>query len=395
MPDADANVEMAPVTESAVDGQLDPDTAGAWHGLLLRMAGVVPDDLLSEARGWLAEGLWADVAQAIAFAAASGRIPILQADATLMATQLSAAGEDAEVVRDLEIVDESLIATSPWSFSPVRIEDAAAAALAPPLLDLTADPAGLADLDAIDRAAVAAAGREPAVSALYRAWRVPADGSPWPQARRVFIVSTSSSVLPGDILTLTARWQEALIDAGESDPQVEVSPDGLMVPVYHSMAWAHSALLWAEEPAVSLKLARVFDAVDPELGPSFAPDHLILDDPEEIDRLLDYLDGALPVLTTSALMADIVDPEHLEIVPLTFRTDGEWIWTDTISYYLSKYELAPEEDLLAHLRSVDLPPPVSEVALHRVLAFLQRPDDTEPVWVVPETSGSESRRAPV
>ncbi len=168
-----------------------------------------------------------------------------------------------------------------------------------------------------------------------------------------------------------------------------------MVPTYHSMAWAHSALLWAAEPPVPLKLARVFDAVDPEEGPSFAPDHLVLDDPEEIARLLEYLDGALPILTTTALMADVVDPEHLEVVPLTFRTDGTWIWTDTISYYLSRYALAPEDELLDHLRSVDLPAPVSEVTLHRVLAFLQRPDDVEPVWVVPETGGPESRTAPV
>lgn len=384
MPDTDAQVEPTRVAEDAASA------AGDWHALLLRMAGLVQDDLLSAARGWLAEGLLGEVAQAIASAAVAGRIPILTTDAALMAAALTDVGKDAEVLQDLEIVNESAVTPSLWSFSPVRVDDAVVAASAPSLLDLTIDPLALADLDVVDQTAVTAAEREPDVTALYRSWRAPADGSPWPAARRVFVVSTASSVPDDALLTLAARVQENLIDAGEIDPQVEVVRDGASVPTYHNMAWAHSALLWSTEPAVELHLARVFDAVDPELGPSFAPDHPVLQDPEEIERLLDYLDGSLPVMTTTALMADIVDPEHVEVVPLTFRTDGEWIWTDTISYYLSRYALAPEEELLAYLRSVDLPSPVSEVALHRALAFLQRPDDSEPVWVVLGTGESES-----
>ena len=360
--------------------------------LLLRMAGMVPDDLLSEARMWLAEGLLADVAQAIAFAV-SGRIPILAVDVALIAAALSAAGEDTEVLRDLEVVEETLPAPFPWLFSPIRIDDARTAAPGPPSLDVTLVPS--ADLDAVDRAARAAVDGVSGVNALYRSWRFPADGPSWPSARRVFIVSTAASVPDGDLPTLTAWLQETLSDAGETDPQVEVTREGMAVPRYHSLAWVHSALLWAKEAIVELKLARVFDAADPDLGPSFALDHLILDDPEEIGRMLDYLNSAQPVLITTAVMADIVDPERAQVVPLTFRTDGVWIWTDTISYYLGRYGLAPEEDLLDHLRSVDLPAPVSEVALHRVLAYLQAPGDVESVWVVPTTGESEQSRATV
>jgi hypothetical protein len=156
------------------------------------------------------------------------------------------------------------------------------------------------------------------------------------------------------------------------------------VPVYQDSARAGAALLWAREPAGPLDVARVFDAVDAGTGPRFDPDHPVIDDEDELARLLDYLDSAVPVLPTTALMADVLDPEHPEVVPLTFRTDGRWIWTDTISYYLEIHGIAPEPGLLRHLRAApELPPPVSDVAYHRVLAHLQEPHAQQPVWTVP------------
>ena len=29
------------------------------------------------------------------------------------------------------------------------------------------------------------------------------------------------------------------------------------------------------------------------------------------------------------------------MVPLSFRTDGSWIWTDAVSYFLRTYALSP------------------------------------------------------
>jgi hypothetical protein len=364
------------------------EDAATWHAVLLRMAGSVPDDLITEARTWLAEGQQLDVAQALAFAAVAGRVPVLAEDAQVIAAELLAAGEDPDVVAQLEIVDQEVLEPSPWWFSPVRVTDSESAAQAPTLIDLSADPADRAALDAVDAAAVDAGEAEPAVSALWRSWRAPVDGSPWPEPHRVFVVTVPVTASDAELPALTARLQEALLAAGEENPQVEVCRDGLPVPEYQSMACAHSALLWAREPAVPIRLARVFDAVDAESGPSFAATHPLIDDPVEAQFLLGYLDAALPVLTTSATMADLLDPDLAEVVPLTFRTDGTWIWTDTVAYYLRRYALAPEEHLLAHVREAGpRAPQVSEVALHRVLAFLQRPDDTEPVWIVPQMSG--------
>lgn len=382
-----------------------PGSESTWHHLLLRMAGTVPDELICAARTWLAESLTADVAQALAFAAVAARVPVLETDAALIVGELLAAGEDVAVAERLEVIDASVIRLPAWVFSPIRIEERREYD-APSLLDLSTDPADTARLDDTDRAAVAAARREPAVLALWRSWRVPADGSPWPLPRRVFIVEaraggsdrlTGPGTRPDSTLpALTSRLQAALTAAGEVDPQVEVCRVQQPVPSYQSTARAHSALLWAAEPARPIRLARVFDTVDPQQGPSFDPAHPVIEELEEVQRLLTYLDAGLPVLTTTTTMFDVVDPEQLDVVPLTFRTDGEWIWTDAVSYYLARYWLAPEGGLLAHLRSAPpVPPPVSDVAQHRALAFLQRPDESEPIWVVPQMSGPQGRPTPV
>jgi hypothetical protein len=363
------------------------------------MAGAVADDLISEARTWLADGQNGDVAQALAFAVVSGRVPVLAKDAALMFDELAAAGEDTQVLNDLERIEDDVIRPLPWVFGPVRpheLHELHDDHPRPPLLlDLT-DPAAPAGLDQIDAATVAAAGDEPGVNAVWRAWRSPVEGSPWPPSRRVFIVSAPPDLPTHELPLLTARLQEVLVAAGESEPQVEVCRDDLEVPDYQSTAAAQAALLWAREPAVEIRLARVFDAVDPHTGPMFDPDHPLIQDFDEAERLLDYLEAALPIMTTTSLMADILDPEHPEVVPLSFRTDGEWIWTDTVSYYLERHSLAPDPDLLSHLRSAGpTPPSVSGVAVHRILSFLQRPDDSEPVWVVPPVAGPGVRSAGV
>jgi hypothetical protein len=97
------------------------------------------------------------------------------------------------------------------------------------------------------------------------------------------------------------------------------------------------------------KLAKVFDFADPESGPGFAPDHAVIDDPAERERVLEYLRGGVPALMTTAAMDDILDPDAGAVVPMSFRTDGEWIWTDSVVYYLSRHGLAPDAQLAAHI----------------------------------------------
>ncbi|SDP97434.1 hypothetical protein [Lentzea jiangxiensis] len=130
-------------------------------------------------------------------------------------------------------------------------------------------------------------------------------------------------------------------------------------------------------------LARVFDVVDPETGPGFAPDHPVVDDLDERQALLDYLESGTPVLVTPTLMDDVVDPTRAAVVPTNFVTDGTWMWTDTVTYYLRQHGLAPEDGLLSHIREQGrAAAPVDSDTVQRAVGFVLQPpaEDRRPVW---------------
>ncbi|MGW3043766.1 hypothetical protein ACWC9T_27820 [Kitasatospora sp. NPDC001159] len=139
-------------------------------------------------------------------------------------------------------------------------------------------------------------------------------------------------------------------------------------------------------------VAAVFDIVDPLTGPEFAGDHPVIEDSAERDALVGYLDAATPVLMTPMLMDDVLDPDRRGSVPMNYRCDGRWIWTDTVTYYLDRYGLAPEPGLLAHVREriaeggapAALAPEVQERATGLLLAPPAAGQET--VWEVSEGS---------
>lgn len=125
------------------------------------------------------------------------------------------------------------------------------------------------------------------------------------------------------------------------------------------------------------RLAPVFDHVDPVTGPSFAPDHPVLDDAGLTALLLRRLEAGTVVLASPVLMKDVVDPTSGPTVPMNYCTDGEWIWADTVTYYLRTYGLAPAPALVGHLRnSGERSGPVSREAAEAAVAFLLAPPET-------------------
>jgi hypothetical protein len=99
----------------------------------------------------------------------------------------------------------------------------------------------------------------------------------------------------------------------------------------------------------SFKIARVFDFAKPGTGPGFHPGHRVVTESGERDRMLAYLTSGTPVLYTTARAQDVLDPDAGQVVPTSFRTDGQWIWTDSVAYYLKQHGMAPDEELAAHI----------------------------------------------
>lgn len=256
--------------------------------------------------------------------------------------------------------------TGPYEFVPrLPDPDDVVPVGSPPVLDLTVPHPWLAGpaVDETDNAAIAAAVWTPGAVALWRAWRLSADED----VVRVYLLETDrpADQLPG----VTADLQRALAQA-EVAAQVEVYGPEVEPHPYQRHARSGSALLWTATPGRPLQIARVFDSVDPRYGPVFQTRHPRLDDP----ALLAYLDAGAAVLATTERMNDVVDPARGKVVPMTYRTDGAWIWTDTVSYYLREHSLAPDPELVAHVgaagaRATQVP----AVALHRALAALYAP----------------------
>ncbi|MFR9728240.1 hypothetical protein ACL03H_03360 [Saccharopolyspora sp. MS10] len=100
-------------------------------------------------------------------------------------------------------------------------------------------------------------------------------------------------------------------------------------------------------PATELRTAEVFDAVD-EHGRPHVERPALAD--EEAVAVADYLDAAPVVLAARSYDADQLDPAAPSAVPLTFHTDGRWIWPGAVSYYLRAHGVPPVGELVEHIR---------------------------------------------
>ncbi|GAA0587367.1 hypothetical protein GCM10010172_85600 [Paractinoplanes ferrugineus] len=327
------------------------------HRLLLRAAGSMPDESLVRARVALAAG---DPAGAAAVLAQTP--PVLDMDdRRLLGTYLPdarPAGSPADPAPE-------------HTFTPADPRSEWAAQM-PPVLDLTTAPEPLraAAADAVDDAATAAAAGLRGAVGLWRAWR--SDGP------RVYVLELDAPVT--ELAAATAEVMRALTDAGAAVALVETYATGTGTPAYQQRAKLSAALLWARDALVGVELVRVFDSVDAETGPAFDADHEQLHGPER-RRLLRYLDSGAGVLETTELMVDVVEPERGAVVPMSYRTDGDYVWTDTVGYYLREYGLAPDPDLVRQARrNAYVVPEVGPIAVHRALAELFRPVEPEPVW---------------
>jgi hypothetical protein len=365
---------------SQTDGyRVDPV---AYHHLLLRCAGRLPDELTSAARLWLARGHGTEVAEAIGYAAVSGRLTLSASDLALLNGTLKEAGLDIVELAGMTgsagvsragIEDDPM---SRYGMAPLAPSLLAGYPGEPPYcLDLTADGHHPDSIDAVDAAAMAAVAEVPCAAVpavgLWRTWRYPARRTPWPTPKRLYLVqldTTDETRLP----VCAEAIQQALRAADEPHPQVEVFADAARLPAYQRAALAFGALLWTARPARPVRIARLYDTTDRDGEPGFAPDHPLLAG-QERDAVLGYLAAGTPLLASTAVLDDVTRA-HPGPVPVTFRTDGAWVWTDAVGYYLAQHGLCPDPDLLGHIRERAYSPlPVGRIGVHRALSALCRP----------------------
>jgi hypothetical protein len=338
--------------------------------------GRAPDDLITCCREWLAEGELVTLARAVLFYVPSRDIAIAEDGALLLADLL--AEYDADTSALASIGYDEFDPDPYYEFAreiPAELGDGETG---PRLPARTAQQA--------DQVAVQAVAALPGAIGLWRAWRLPADLGPWPPPKQVFLVEVGVGV---DEIAVTLAVQERLAAAREDDPQVEVYQVGYQLSVYQELSRAYGELPWSVTEDPGIQIASPFDEVSPETGPSFRREHPRLE-PDEVNKVAAYLYAGTPLLITETRMDDVLDTSRLSIVPMDFRTDGYWIWTDACAYYLETHQLEPDSRLLAHIRANDYSPPqVDGVAIYRALQVLNEPNDDELLWSIADIMDDE------
>lgn len=75
------------------------------------------------------------------------------------------------------------------------------------------------------------------------------------------------------------------------------------------------------------------------------------EDPELRRQILGFLSGGSFVLRSPGLREDRLDPSRKNVVPLGYRSDGEWIWPQEMAYYLEQHGILPQEEFQEHMRA--------------------------------------------
>ncbi|AYC40558.1 serine/threonine-protein kinase [Streptomyces griseorubiginosus] len=131
-------------------------------------------------------------------------------------------------------------------------------------------------------------------------------------------------------------------------------------------------LLTALTPPGRLRIARVFDLHTRDGGPAFGRAHPRIDSAEERADLLECLRDGRPFMFLQD-EPDRVEPNRGRVVPAHFRTDGTWVWSDQIAYYLQRYGYAPDPELRRYFATrpdlrPDVTPPSRGEAVRLIMA---------------------------
>lgn len=135
---------------------------------------------------------------------------------------------------------------------------------------------------------------------------------------------------------------------GEPRWQAAPPPDAAEAELRRFPRDAEHVPAWlAAPPAQGMRIARPFDGTAPDGRPEVRRPDV---PGAEREAMVRYLEQAPIVLAARSYDSDALDPGHARNVPLTYHTDGTWIWPGAVGYYLRAHGVPPEPELAAHIR---------------------------------------------
>ncbi|WP_426565466.1 hypothetical protein ACPPVT_03385 [Angustibacter sp. McL0619] len=329
------------------------------HQLLLRLASSGQDELVRECRGLLAGGDTRELTEVLATGLLIAREQLTLDELGVLRSTLDESDPAVALLDEVGVSDEAgVLAASArtarlWSFSPFVDDDLGMPA------DLTGPAAG--QLDAVDRAVLDVAAADPASVAVWRAWRRPGSGAGWPAPCRIFLVSLAPTATASVAADLANRLARASDGPDGACCMVEVEAAATRPNPYAASARATSALLWARAELPVVRLAREPAEHRPAAASSSTP------------ALLTALRSAPLVVAATERVDDRVDHRRGAVVPTSLRSDGRWVWPESLAYYLEQHGVPLDPELGDHLlEQVAQGDPATaeldEVTRHRVLA---------------------------
>ncbi|MFC4107210.1 hypothetical protein ACFOX0_14910 [Micromonospora zhanjiangensis] len=170
--------------------------------------------------------------------------------------------------------------------------------------------------------------------------------------------------------TDTLEWA----DIGEIDD--ELRPLDIEAAEQVVRWWRTLAARAAEEEKLPpgtprMRLAAAVDGVRDATGTAVLPTARLHE--AERPAVVAYLREAPLVAVAWGYDEDPFDPDRVQVVPLNMRTDGEWVWSESLAYFADRYGVPPEPDFLRHMaqRQYRLSE-VDQERLDRAVALIRR-----------------------
>ncbi|MBB4933280.1 hypothetical protein F4561_004100 [Lipingzhangella halophila] len=128
----------------------------------------------------------------------------------------------------------------------------------------------------------------------------------------------------------------------------------------------------------TVSIAKPYDGTQPDGTPIFQRPPV---PPEARDAVVRYLADAPIILSARSFSEDLLAPGRPANVPLTYHTDGTWIWPGSVGYYLRAHGAPPQPELVAHIRDNGfrlpaLPENVETAALENLYRYFQSGDES-------------------
>lgn len=122
-------------------------------------------------------------------------------------------------------------------------------------------------------------------------------------------------------------------------------------------------------------MAAVYDGRDESGNWYIDPDRPKIETQEERARIVNFLAGGAMIVHIPGRHEDVIDPEGYG-ASMSTHSDGTWIWTGAVRYYVLEHGIAPEPEFLEHIVACDYIPHEPDEAVQRqALAQLGVPSD--------------------